>query len=156
MDDTTPSLDALLADDDGWEPVPAPIPMQVANPVPDAPPMPCPTKLIDSSKSTEQQITDMVEADALFAAAAALHIGQRLADLAEQTDDLDELRKVYDSFGRRANLVENRKAPASSQVPLTIVFERAPTEGARVDVRSGAKIAQLRAAAQGATDVPAA
>lgn len=133
-------------------PLPPNGPIRSAPMTDDLPPMPCPTELLDSTKSIEQQITTLVEADALLAATSNVRLGQKLAELAEMSDDIEEVRKAYQTFGARADLIEKRKLPATSQVPLTIVFERAPLEGVKIDVRSGAVQAKLRAAASDATD----
>lgn len=109
--------------------------------------------LINPSKSTGENVTNLLEASALFSATALPILVQRLIMMAQTTDDIEELRKAVATVQDNAQVFEKRKTSVAAQAPLTIIFERAaPKDGFVVDVRSGAKMAALRAASADAED----
>lgn len=109
--------------------------------------------LAKSGNTTLESVANLLEADSLLNATALPILTERLIKMAQTTDDIEDLRKAVQAVRDGAMLFEKRKTTAASQAPLVLVFEtRPPKEGTVIDVRSGAKMAKLREAAQSATD----
>lgn len=152
-----------FADDEVFAPLPAALPALEDLPgppvtsvntaaIPDLPPAPNAADLLEPDTPIEKQITKLVETDALHAAGVSIVLGQRLAEMAMASQEIDEVRKAYMAMTARADLVEKRKVVSSTQVPLTIIFERAAVDTTKIDVRRGKDMQRLRDAAAAAED----
>lgn len=113
-----------------------------------------PLSLIDTAKSDAENCATLLEADALFNASALNILSRKLVRMAQVTDDIDELRKVVQTVREGVLAPSKTKQSGESMAPLILVLERVePKAGQIIDVRSGAKLAQLRKAAESAETV---
>lgn len=76
----------------------------------------------DAYKTAIAQIRDANVAVAQQAVGAALILGERLAIMAQETEDPDVVRKAYDSFTRKAEVPEKIAQAQATQAMATAVF----------------------------------
>lgn len=68
------------------------------------------TELAKDYSATLNRLQDANRAAALQAAGALLILGEKLATMAQLSDDPEVVRKAYDSFGRKAEVPEKQEA----------------------------------------------